>query len=144
VIAHERAAREITELHERWFQASRDKDLDASMEPMSRDIVSYDHSAPLQFTDIEAIREECRIGFEAADDLEWTVPDLRIEVESDLAVAWGLNRMRTHRSDGTDSVTWSRGTRVFRRVDGRGRMIHQHVSFPVDPSTGAAATGLAP
>ena len=142
--AYETATREITELHQRWFQASRDKDLDTSMEPLAANIVSYEHSAPLQFTDIEAIREECRLGFEASDDVEWTVPDLRIEVEGDLAVAWGLNRMATHQSDGTDSVTWSRGTRVFRRFDGRWRMIHQHVSFPVDPSTGAAATGLAP
>jgi ketosteroid isomerase-like protein len=46
------------------------------------------------------------------------------------------------RADGV--AGWSRGTRVFRRR-GRGwEMTHQHVSYPVDPETGRASTGLEP
>jgi ketosteroid isomerase-like protein len=137
--------REVVELHEAWFAAAAAKDLDASMEPISPEIVSYEHSAPLQVTDIDAVREECRAGFEqASDDFSWTVPDLRVLVRDDLAIAWGLNRMASRHPDGTEDVTWSRGTRVFQRIEGRWRMIHQHVSFPADPATGMAATDLTP
>lgn len=144
--AEERTAeQEIRELHEAWFAASRAKDLDASMAPISPDIVSYEHSAPLQHTEVEALREECRRGFEyQPDDFEWTVPDLQVIVRDDIAVTWGLNRMAGRSPDGTEMVMWSRGTRIFRRVDGAWKMIHQHVSFPVDDETGAAATGLVP
>lgn len=137
--------KEIVELHEAWFAAAAAKDLDASMAPISPEIVSYEHSAPLQLTAVDAVREECRAGFErAADDFTWTVPDLQVLVRDDLAVAWGLNRMADHHPDGTENVTWSRGTRVFRRSEGRWRMVHQHVSFPVDSATGRAATDLTP
>lgn len=137
--------REIIELHEAWFAAAAAKDLDASMAPISPEIVSYEHSAPLQFTDVDAIREECRAGFErAAEDFNWTVPELRVLVREDVAVAWGLNRMADRHPDGTEHVTWSRGTRVFQRIGGRWLMIHQHVSFPIDPATGTAATDLTP
>jgi ketosteroid isomerase-like protein len=108
-------------------------------------IVSYEHSAPLQCTSVDEIREECRRGFDSqTDEYMWTVPDLRVIVRDDLAVGWGLNRIANRAPDGTETVTWSRGTRIFQRLDGEWKMIHQHVSFPVDPETGAAATELEP
>ena len=139
------SAHELVELHERWFAAAAAKDLEASMAPIAAEIVSYEHSAPLQFTDREEIRAECQRGFAmASDQFSWTVPDLRVHVRDDLAVAWGLNRMASRLPDGTEQVTWSRGTRVFLRKHGAWLMVHQHVSFPFDPDTGAAATGLVP
>jgi hypothetical protein len=33
---------------------------------------------------------------------------------------------------------------VFQQIDGKRKLIHQHVSFPVDPETGAARTDLEP
>jgi ketosteroid isomerase-like protein len=139
------AEQEIRDLHDAWFEASRMKDLSASMAPIAPDIVSYEHSTPLQYTDIEDIREECRKGFDyQSGDFKWTVPDLKIMVREDLAVAWGLNRMAIRSSNGTENVMWSRGTRVFQRTDGEWKMIHQHASFPMDIDTGAAATGLMP
>ncbi len=139
------ARQQIRALHEAWFVASHEKDLDASMAPFHTSVVTYEHSSPLRYTDIEAIREECRRGFDMqSDDFAWTVPDLVVETDGDLAVAWGLNRMANRREDGTEQVMWSRGTRVFKRFAQGWKMIHQHVSFPFDPATGAAATDLEP
>jgi ketosteroid isomerase-like protein len=136
---------EIRQVHEDWFAASHRKDLDASMAPINESIVSYEHSVPLQYTSIDDIREECRRGFDlAGEDFMWTVPNLRIVADGDVAVAWGLNRMTDRLPDGSEVTTWSRGTRVFQRCEGRWTMIHQHVSFPFDPATGLAATGLTP
>lgn len=139
------AEQEIRKLHEEWFAASSRKDLDEVMTPIAPVIVSYEHSTPLQYTDIADIREECRQGFEyQGEDFSWTVPDLQIRVRQDLAVAWGLNRMASKDADGAEMVSWSRGTRVFRRTDGGWTMVHQHVSFPVDAETGIAAMELTP
>ena len=136
---------EIRRLHERWFEASRRKDLDASMAAIEGTILSYEHSAPLQRTSIDEIREECRRGYAlVGNDFVWTVPDLQVVSDGDLAVAWGLNRMTDRLPDGSESTTWSRGTRVFRRRSRGWTMIHQHVSFPIDPETGLAAIGLEP
>lgn len=84
------AERAIRRLHDEWFDASAAKDLDRCMAPIAASIVSYEHSSPLQFDDIALIREECRRGFElAGEDFRWTVPDLTVVVDGDLAVTWG-------------------------------------------------------
>lgn len=142
---HLLAEQAIRRLHDERFDAAAAKGLDRSMAPIASSIVSYEHSSPLQFDDVALIREECRRGLErAGDDLRWTVPDPSVVIDDDLAVTWGLNRMADRLPDGSEDVTWSRGTRVFRRSGGRWLMIHQHVSFGIDPATGLAATELTP
>ncbi|MGW4838825.1 nuclear transport factor 2 family protein [Streptomyces globisporus] len=41
-------------------------------------------------------------------------------------------------------MSWSRGTRVLQRQNGKWTMIHQHVSYPYDPRTGEAKINLQP
>lgn len=136
---------EIRALFERWYDASSRKDLDAAMEPISPDIVSYEHSMPLEIREVAKIREECKAGFDRAGaEFRWDVPDLQILVRDDIAVTWGLNRMRDRAEGDPPSEMWSRGTRIFRRVGDRWQLIHQHVSFPMDPATGNARFDLKP
>src|SRR5690606_24258661 len=105
------------------------------------DIVSYEHEAPMEYRGVDAVRAVCAAGFAyQSGDFRWDVPDLRIRIVGDLAVTWGLNRMRAEEADGTLREHWSRGTRVFERRDGRWQMIHQHVSFPVDAGGRASMT----
>ncbi|MEU6408445.1 SgcJ/EcaC family oxidoreductase [Microbispora sp. NPDC046933] len=139
------AEEEVRELHRRWFAGTAAKDLDGLMEGIAGDVVSYEHDQPLQHRGVEAVREVCARGLDAAQDgVSWDVPDLKILVRQDLAVAWGLNRVRVEQAGGESDETWSRGTRVFERRDGAWVMIHQHLSFPYDPDTGEARTGLRP
>lgn len=134
------AERELRELFAAWFDASARKDLDASMEPIAADVVSYEHGTPQAYHGIDAVREVCAAGFEYQEgDFRWDVPDLQVLVSGDLAVTWGLNRMHTLLPDGSVRDMWSRGTRVFQRRDGRWQMTHQHVSFPMD-ATGQASS----
>jgi uncharacterized protein (TIGR02246 family) len=128
--------REIRDLHEAWFAATAAKDLDALMAPIADDVVSYEHEAALQYVGRAQVREVCRRGLEAGSGgVSWDVPDLTVFTEGDLAVAWGLDRIRA----GGQPETWSRGTRVFRRVDGRWEMVHQHLSYPVEAASSAAS-----
>lgn len=134
------AQREVRALFESWFQASQRKDLDASMTPIAKHVLSYEHEAPLTYRGVDALRATCKAGFEAMPDgFRWEVPDLRVIVRGDLAITWGLNRMH-----GPGVEMWSRGTRIFQKIDRRWQLIHQHVSFPFDPGSGAAKLDLKP
>jgi len=141
----ETAEREVREVHRRWSDDTAAKDLDGLMSAIADDVVSYEHEEPLQYVGADRVREVCARGLDAATEaVTFEVPDLRVVVRGDLAVAWGLNHVRARQLDGGTDELWSRGTRVFRRAGGSWTMIHQHVSFPFDPKTGAARLDLRP
>ena len=137
---------ELRQLHQRWFDSTAHKDLAGLMAPIADDVVSYEHDQPLQHVGVDAVREVCKAGLDAAGDgtVTWRVPNLNIVVDGDLAVAWGLNHMRMTSADGQVEDSWSRGTRVFQRRNGAWLMTHQHLSYPYDPATGVARTDLRP
>ena len=140
------AEAEVRRLHRRWFEGTAAKDLDALMDAVADDVVSYEHDQPLRYVGVNAVREVCAAGLAASGDgsVAWDVPDLTIVVDGDLAVAWGLNHVSVRPSSGPPIESWSRGTRVFQRRDGAWLMTHQHLSYPYDPSTGTARTDLRP
>ncbi|MFF4614293.1 YybH family protein [Nonomuraea jabiensis] len=150
VVAHEHhsfpiagdgaAVREVRGVHERWYASTAAKDLDGMMAAIADDVVSYEHDAPLEYVGVEAVREVCARGLDEGPDVRFDMPELKVVAREDLAVAWGLNRVRV----GGGAETWSRGTRVFERRHGSWVMIHQHVSYPYDPATGEARTDLRP
>jgi len=135
VVAHEhhsfpvaddgRSAEHVRAVHEDWYAATVAKDLDGIVAHLADDVVSYEHEDDV--TGADAVRTACAKGLDRGTDVAWTVPDLQIHVREDLAVGWGHNRME---HDG--EVSWSRGTRVFRKRAGTWELVHQHVSFPVD------------
>lgn len=140
------AEQQIRELHQRWFDQTATKDLDGMMAAIADDIVSYEHEGPLQYVGVDAVREVCQRGLDAGGNAEisFTVPDLKIMVRDDLAVAWGLNHVQVDQPDGRKVESWSRGTRVFARRNGEWSMIHQHLSVPFSLATGQAETNLRP
>jgi uncharacterized protein YndB with AHSA1/START domain len=117
---------DILLLFDEWLRDAAAKDLDAVMTKIADDVVSYEHNEPLEYVGADAVRQVCRTGFEfQGDNFRWSIPDLRVIVSGDIAVTWGLNHMKSDTYD-----AWSRGTRIFRKIDGGWKMIHQHVSFP--------------
>ncbi|MDP4506131.1 YybH family protein [Nonomuraea turcica] len=144
-LGDERAAEEeVRQVHERWYAGTAAKDLDGMMTAIDDDVVSYEHEAPLEYVGVDEVRKVCARGLDVPGDVSFDVPDLKILVREDLAVAWGLNRVRVAGEDGQVSEIWSRGTRVFERRDGAWMMTHQHLSFPLDQATGAVRTDLRP
>lgn len=137
---------ELRELHQRWFDQTAAKDLEGMMAFIADDVVSYEHEEPLEYNGVGAVREVCKRGLDApaGGEVTWDVPDLKVMVREDLAVAWGLNHVRVEQTDGQVVDSWSRGTRVFERRSEAWVMIHQHLSFPHDPATGNARTDLRP
>jgi uncharacterized protein (TIGR02246 family) len=135
----EAAEGEVRAVLDGWSTDTAARDLDGLMATIDADVVSYEHVTPLRYVGADDVREVCRAGLDAPGDVTLDLPDVTVAVAGDLAVVWGLDRVTV---DG--SPTWSRGTRVFRRGNGRWTMVHQHLSFPMDPATGHAATDLTP
>lgn len=139
------AEQEIREIYAAWFKGTAAKDIDAVMANISRDVVSYEHDSPLQYKGIDAVREVCQRGFDLSDgELKWDIPDLQIIVRDDIAITWGLNHMQVKGPDGKKIDSYSRGTRIFQKIDDEWQMIHQHVSYPYDVETGKTETELKP
>lgn len=126
----------VRAIHDGWFADTVSKNLDGIISHIARDVVSYEHQAPLEYRGVGAVREVCRSGLEQTTGrVTWTVPELTVLARDDLAVAWGLNRMTAEMPDGSIAEDWSRGTRVFRLEDGEWTMVHQHVSYPRSTQT---------
>lgn len=136
---------EIRREFEDWFKKAAAKDLDGIMTKIAGDVVSYEHDAPLFHRGAAAVRDVCAKGFQAMEgEFSWDIPDIQIIVRCDIAVTWGLNRMRAKLPGQQTFESWSRGTRIFQKTGGHWRMIHQHVSYPYDPETGEVKLFLRP
>jgi ketosteroid isomerase-like protein len=56
--------------------------------------------------------------------------DLVVEVDSDLAVAHGLQHVAARTRGGEEATWWSRITRIFARTPAGWRITHEHESVP--------------
>ena len=118
------ATPEITAVLDRWSADTTAGNLDALMEPVAEDVVSYEIDG--NYTGKQAVREVCAAGLASSPDpITFTVPDPTIESADNLAVAWSVDHVT---ADGTE--TTSRATRVFRRTATGWQLIHQHLSYP--------------
>jgi ketosteroid isomerase-like protein len=139
------AEQEIRQLYAGWFDGTAAKDIDAVMTHITDNVVSYEHDAPLQYVGIDAVRDVCQRGFDVSTgQIQWGITDLQILIRDDIAVTWGLNHMQVQAPDGKTIDGYSRGTRIFQKIDGQWQMIHQHVSYPYDLESGEAKTDLKP
>lgn len=141
-----RSEAEVRDLHQRWFAHTAAKDLDAMLADIADDVVAYEQETPLRHTGIAELRTICKAGLDASGDaaIHWDIPELTVAARGDIAVSWGLDRIRLAHPDGSTTEAWSRATRVFSRRGGRWLLTHQHLSVPYDLGTSRAALDLTP
>jgi ketosteroid isomerase-like protein len=72
------------------------------------------------------------------------VHDLKIMASGDIAVALMLIRTGGTLKNGNELESWVRTTSCCRRSNPTWLITHEHVSVPVDPSSGRTAIGLVP
>lgn len=70
--------------------------------------------------------------------------ELTIDVAGDLGTAYCVHRVTAVTKSGERRHVTFRETDIFKRIGGRWLIVHQHVSYPVDPSTGKAVFDLDP
>jgi ketosteroid isomerase-like protein len=112
-----------------WSRALQAKDAGALTAHYAPDLLSFDLAPPLatRGPDIPGL-EAWLAGWEGPIDHE--IRDLSIEVGEDVAYSTSLNRMRATSTGGEQVDLWTRATIGFRKIDGRWRVVHEHVSVP--------------
>ena len=125
--------------------AVRLKNVDALVTHCSSEVRTFDLVPPLQHVGVDAVRDVWKRtlqGFESP--IEYEVHRLDVAVGDDIAFSRSLNRFGGMNRDGAHVVNWLCVTLGFGKVDGAWKILHQHVSVPIDMETGKALLGLRP
>jgi uncharacterized protein (TIGR02246 family) len=129
----------IRALYERFPAAIAAKDLDAVMSLYTPDVVAFDAFPPRQYTGAAAYRRDYEAFFaEFSGPAKSEITDLHIEVAGSIAFAYGVDRWTVSGKDGQPITMVFRFTDVFRKTHGKWLISHEHLSFPVDATTGKA------
>ena len=121
------------------------KDLDGLMSLYSAEVVYYDVVPPLQYAGAAALRGRFSTWFDGyRSGLSMEVRALRISAAGDMAVAHWLSKVAGTLKNGRAVGSWVRATSCFERIGDTLLITHEHVSLPVDPASGRAATDLLP
>lgn len=134
--AAQRDEAEIRALMSAWSAALETKDLDGLTAGYAPDVVLFDAKPPFRTAGPAAIRElwdACLPYFPERFTSEQR--DLSVTVSGDVAFAHGLHAIRPVGDEPPLGNTWLRITVGYRRIHGRWRVVHEHVSVPWDPMT---------
>jgi ketosteroid isomerase-like protein len=109
------------------------------------ELTSFDLVPPLRHEGPEAIRRiwaNTLAGLKRPIDFDQHY--LELFVGDEVAFARSINRFGGTQRSGEHTVSWLCSTTGFKRISGRWRLIHQHVSVPFDMDSGKALLGLEP
>ena len=122
---------QIRQLIENWAQAVRTKDINKLMSHYTPDILVFDLAPPLQHAGTDSYRRNIEEWFPTfRGPVGYEIRDLSISTSDDVAFSHSLNRIRGTRTDGEETDVWVRATVGFRKVDGKWKVMHEHVSVP--------------
>lgn len=108
-------------------------------------LLVFDALPPRQYVGAAAYRKNWE-GFLAAypNSLHAEVTDWKAEAEGNLAYGHGIFRASGPGQDGKTLDLTLRITDVYRRINGKWLVVHEHVSWPVDLATGKADLNSTP
>jgi ketosteroid isomerase-like protein len=135
----------VRALLERQANAMSAKDLDRLMSLYSHDILYFDVVPPLRYVGSAALRARFLHwfgGFEGPIVME--IRDIQVVGSVEFAMVSRLSRAKGTLKNGRDVGIWVRATSCCRRAHDTWLVTHEHVSVPVDLSTGHAAIDLVP
>jgi ketosteroid isomerase-like protein len=107
-------------------------------------IVLYDYVPPLQYKGASAVRNHMDTVFQEAKDLKGDFVELEVVADDKLGAARSLQHFTWKDKEGKSMEGIFRVTDVFHKVAGKWKLIHSHVSVPVDPATEKGQMNLKP
>lgn len=103
------------------------------MAPVAVDAISYDLPPPLEHRGKPAraidVLDQWFASWE--DGVTVSLKDPTVVIDGDLAVVFGLSRMRGAKKDQGTVDIWNRRTVALRRHDGKWQIVHDHQSYPM-------------
>jgi ketosteroid isomerase-like protein len=138
-------AAQIRAQEARFAEAFGAKNLDAIMRLYAPDVRVFDVAPPREYVGAAAYRADWNgVLAMAAGPYAFTLSDLRVETSGDFAWSTSIQTpVWTDAKGGSHSVT-VRVTDVWRKRGGVWRIVHEHVSVPVDLMSGQADLASAP
>jgi ketosteroid isomerase-like protein len=102
----------------------------------------YDFHPPLQYQGASAVQSDLTDFFNNAKDVKGKFVELVVVTDGKMGMARSIQHFTWTGKDGKPAEGTFRVTDVFQKVDGQWKVIHSHVSVPVDPATGQAQMNL--
>jgi ketosteroid isomerase-like protein len=128
---------EITELEHKFAESTT---IDEAMGYLdaSDDLVVYDLSTPREFDGPAAVRANFQNYFNNSKNPKAEFLSLHVTTEGKLAVAASVQHFTYTDKSGKSVDSIFRQTDVWRKEKGGWKIIHSHISFPVDMASGKA------
>ena len=135
----------IRALVDTFVKAIRAKDVDRVMSAFAPQVVSFDLGPPLRHGGGAAFSRRWQALFQSIPGaIDYEVHDLQVAVGNGVAFSHSLNRMAGTTATGGAMDRWLRWTACYRKVGGQWRIVHEHVSVPVDVQHGTAVLNARP
>ena len=132
---------QIHTLANRAIDAFNAKDVNAAMAVYVPDesLIAFDCTPPRQFVGADAYRKDYEAIFaNYPGPIHAELIDFKIQAEGNLGYGIGFfHAVGTNKEGKTDDLTM-RITDVYRKINGKWLIVHEHASFPVDLNTGKA------
>ena len=126
-------------------EAVRERDVDAMLAHCAPELASFDLVPPLKHEGPDAISRIWANTFASFEgQVEFDQHYLELFVGDEVAFARSLNRFGGTQRGGAPSISWLCATLGLKKISGRWKLIHQHVSVPYDMDSGKALLGLEP
>ncbi|MCB1651623.1 MAG: nuclear transport factor 2 family protein [Alphaproteobacteria bacterium] len=126
---------EIKDLFEQWKNNLQRKNFEALIKNYAPDFIGFDVKenieGPLAY---KALWEKCAPYF---DTPEPQYKNIKLEITDNMAAMYGLTRMTgmnlpEEMKNSPMAKSWLRLTVVYKKIDGLWKVLHEHVSYPVD------------
>jgi uncharacterized protein (TIGR02246 family) len=137
---------QIRQLIDGWAKALRAKDINGVISNYAPDVLTFDIVPPLQYLGTDAYRKNWEEWFATWEGpIGYEIRDLSITTGDGVAFSHSLNRISGKRTNGENTDVWVRATACFRKINGKWKVTHEHISVPfyMDGS-GRAAVDLKP
>jgi ketosteroid isomerase-like protein len=126
-------------------ESIRAMDLERVMSIYAPDMVTFDIVPPLAGAGVAAKKRNWAAAFAPyLPRIEYQVRDLTLAVSGDVAFGNSLNHIGGTLRNGRRSDLWLRWTVGLRKAEGQWFIVHDHVSVPIDFSSGRALVQLHP
>jgi len=124
---------------ERKAFEARDVDAMMALYAPGDQLFVFDAIPPREYPSWEAFKKDWEGLFAAfPGPIKDAISELSITVVGPMAYSHRIEDTHFTQKDGSDKELVVRVTDIYRKIGGKWLIVHEHVSFPVDPMTGMA------
>ena len=138
---------QIHALYDQFSSAFNAKSVDAIMKLFApgKQLVVFDVVPPREYVGADAYRKDWQDFFAGyKGPIKFTISDLSFATSGDLGFGHSIQHVVGTDTKGVASDVTVRVTDAYRKIGGKWLIVHEHVSVPVDLSTGKADTHSMP